>query len=83
MHGARSIIRFADKRDDAMGRWLRALIQRRGKVKGIVALANKLCRIGWHIISTQEAFDMKRAFQPAAGHKAAHYDVGYMSANRT
>ena len=65
LHGARSIVRFADKRDDAMGQWLRALIQRRGKVKAIVALANKLCRIGWHIIRTGEAFDMKQAFQPA------------------
>jgi len=38
---------WAHKRDDALGIWLKHLTDRRGKMKAIVALANKLTRIVW------------------------------------
>lgn len=62
LHGARAVVRYADKRQDKMGIWLRELIIRRGKVKAVVALANKLCRIGWHLLSSGEQFDVNKAF---------------------
>jgi methylmalonyl-CoA mutase N-terminal domain/subunit len=34
--------------------------------RAVVALANKLARISWVIVTTGEPFDMKQAFKPAA-----------------
>lgn len=65
IHGARAVLRFAAKRQDAMGRWLNGLVARRGKVKAIVALANKLGRIAWRLISGDEEFQLSRAFKTA------------------
>jgi len=42
------------------------IIDRQGFNKAVVALANKLTRISWVIVTTGEAFDMKQAFKPAA-----------------
>ena len=64
IHGARAVIRFAENRKDDMGRWLMQLIERRGKKKAIVALANKLTRIAWCILNRQESFDARLAFKP-------------------
>lgn len=65
IHGARAVFRFASKRNDAMGRWLTGLTARRGKVKAIVALANKLGRIAWRMLSSEEEFQVSRAFKAA------------------
>lgn len=65
IHGARAVIRYADKRQDAMGKWLKSLISRRGKVKTIIALANKLARIAWRILTGTNDFNMKQAFRGA------------------
>lgn len=52
VHGARSVIRQAHKKDDTLSRWVVHLVERRGKNKATVALANKLARIAW-VITTQ------------------------------
>lgn len=65
IHGARSVLRYADKRHDALGQWLTALINRRGKNKAVVALANKWVRVAWSIIKHGDEFDMKKAFHAA------------------
>ncbi|WP_028116867.1 IS110 family transposase [Ferrimonas senticii] len=62
IHGARAVLRFADKRDDRLGRWLRRLIERRGKNKATVALANKLARIAWGVLNSKQHFDARLAF---------------------
>mgnify|MGYP001089985535 CR=1 FL=1 len=49
VHGARAVIKHAHKKDDALNRWVVRLIERRGKNKATVALANKLARIAWAI----------------------------------
>lgn len=64
IHGARTMVRWADKRQDALGRWVQQLIARRGKNKAIVALANKLMRIVWAVLTKGEAFDLNKAFRP-------------------
>lgn len=57
IHGARAVLRFAEKRSDHLGQWLRNLIPRRGKHKAVVALANKLARIAWKVVHSGCAFE--------------------------
>lgn len=52
VHGARSVIRCAGDKEDALSRWAMRLVQRRGKNKATVALANKLARIGWAVLTS-------------------------------
>ena len=49
INGARSVVNHGDKKDDALSVWVTRLIERRGKNKATVALANKLARIGWAV----------------------------------
>jgi len=62
IHGARAVVYRYKNRQSPLGRWLDALIARRGVHKAIVALANKLARISWAVLHHQQAFDMKQAF---------------------
>ncbi len=50
VHGARAVARYAKERDDRPSRWVCSLIERRGYNKAVVALANKLARIGWAVV---------------------------------
>lgn len=45
-----SIIRHLDKGTDRLSRWARELVDRRGKQRTAVALANKLARIIWALL---------------------------------
>ena len=63
IHGARSVIRWADKHDHAQSRWIKALVARCGVNKAVVALANKLMRIAWVVLTQQVEFDMRKAFR--------------------
>lgn len=65
IHGARAVLAHVAKRKDRLGTWLSNLIARRGKRKAIVALANKLARIGWSINASGKEFDMSHAFKAA------------------
>lgn len=69
IHGARAVLYWAHRRDDALGRWLLALRERRGSARAIVALANKLARIGWAVLCGEQDFDLERAFRPKASKK--------------
>ena len=64
IHGARATMNWADRRNDAMGRWILALKARRGAARTIVALANKLARIGWAVLRGDKDFDANKAFRP-------------------
>lgn len=50
VHGARALVLRAATRKDALGRWIARLLERRGWNKTIVAVANKLARIGWAVL---------------------------------
>jgi transposase len=63
IHGARSVIRWADKHTHAQSRWIKDLIARRGKNKAVVALANKLMRIVWVVLTQGVEYDMRKAFR--------------------
>jgi len=62
IHGARAVVYRYKNKNNALGRWLNALIARRGMHKAIVALANKMARITWAVLRYQQPFDMSRAF---------------------
>lgn len=62
IHGARAVVFRYKNRQTPLGRWLDALIARRGVHKAIVALANKLARVSWAVLHHQEEFDMNKAF---------------------
>jgi transposase len=63
IHGARTVIQWAHKHDDAQSRWIKAIVARRGKNTAVVALANKLMRIAWVVITQGVEFDMRKAFR--------------------
>jgi transposase len=50
VHGARCVVRLADRKGDRIGRWINKLKATRGVNKATVALANKMARIGWAIL---------------------------------
>lgn len=56
IHGARSVVRHADKKDDTLSRWIRRIKAERGANKAAVALANKLARIGWAILANKSEY---------------------------
>jgi transposase len=51
VHGARSCLLHLNRENHALGRWLSALEARTHRNKAIVALANKLTRIVWAILT--------------------------------
>jgi len=50
IQGAWSVVRHAEHSEDRLSRWARQLIERRGKHKAVVAVANKLARISWSML---------------------------------
>jgi transposase len=57
IHGARSVIRWSRHRNDALSRWARAVVARRGIHKATVAVAHKLARLSWVLLQRQTAFE--------------------------
>jgi transposase len=56
IQGAWSVLRNADKNDDRMSRWAVQLVERRGKHKAVVAVANKMARIMWSMLYHQTEY---------------------------
>lgn len=61
INGARSYLRVAAKKRDRLSRWAVKLAKRVGHNKAVVALANKMARIGWALIRKQGQFDANYA----------------------
>jgi transposase len=56
VHGARAVLPKLTERDTHIGRWLRDLLARQHKNVVVVALANKLTRICWAVLSGDRGF---------------------------
>jgi transposase len=56
IQGAWSVVRNAEKSDDRMSRWAKQLIERRGKHRAVVAVANKMARVMWSMLYHQTEF---------------------------
>jgi transposase len=50
IHGARAVVIQAIKKNDRLSSWLNRLHKERGLNKAVVAMANKMARIGWAIV---------------------------------
>ena len=64
--GATSMVYRADGWDSAVGAWLRDILQRRPARLVTVALANKMARIGWAVMTHKEVYRPKGGVAVAA-----------------
>jgi transposase len=58
VHGARAVLRRANKKTDKHSKWVSDVVSRRGYNKAAVALANKTARIAWSIIREGSNYDV-------------------------
>jgi transposase len=56
MHGARAVVSRARTTTDVTSAWIRQLVTRVGMHKACVAVANKMARIVWALLSTGERY---------------------------
>lgn len=56
VHGARTVVYLMKDRSSRLLRWVDAVIARRGHHKAVVALAHKLTRIVWAMLSRHETY---------------------------
>jgi transposase len=56
VHGARATLRWVRLKTDRRSQWLRGLIERRGRNKAAVALANKNARIAWALLRSAQTY---------------------------
>ena len=61
IHGARAVLRFVERKEDPTSRWATALKARRHANVAIVAMANKIARVAYAVMTTGKPYD------PAAG----------------
>ena len=57
IHGARAALPYLAERQDALGSWLRALLARAHRTVVVVALANKLARIAWAVLTGKSRYE--------------------------
>ena len=57
IHGARAALPHLAARDDALGSWLRTLLARVHRNVAVVALANKLARIAWAVLTGNRRYE--------------------------
>lgn len=65
VHGARAVVRQATRKDDSLSRWINRIHEERGWNKAVVAMANKMARIGWAILRYGNSYQPASA--PSAG----------------
>jgi len=58
VNGARALLSHCEKNDDDFSLWMRALKERRGMNKAAIAVANKLLRIAWAVLSKPGEYDV-------------------------
>jgi transposase len=60
VHGARTTLRWVGCKQDRRSRWARTLLERRGKNRAAVALANKNARLAWVLMTTDQVYQSER-----------------------
>jgi transposase len=56
--GARAMLNAAQAKSDSLSRWARALAERRGYWKAVVAIAAKNARMAWAVLTKGESFKL-------------------------
>lgn len=59
IHGARSVVIQAGNKEDRLSRWINKVKAERGFNKAVVALANKLARIGWAVLAHKTIYEVR------------------------
>lgn len=59
IHGARAVVIQAVHKEDALSCWINRIRATRGFNKAVVALANKLARIGWAVLANNTVYQAK------------------------
>ena len=57
INGARSVVNHAHKKEDALSVWVTRLVEKKGRNKATVALANKLARIAWAVTVSGKPYE--------------------------
>ena len=57
VHGARAVLKVAGRKDDPRSRWVMSVATRRHKNVAAVALANKMARIAWALLTRGGRYD--------------------------
>ena len=57
IHGARAVMRWVERKEDATSRWARALKSRRPTNVAAVAMANKIARMAYAVMHTGKPYD--------------------------
>jgi transposase len=60
IHGARAVVNWCHRKDDPLNNWIRSLLLRMHPCKAIVAVASKLARIAWSVLSGQTEYTPKQ-----------------------
>ncbi|MCL4165143.1 UNVERIFIED_CONTAM: hypothetical protein GTU68_063724 [Idotea baltica] len=60
IHGARTVLNWCANKDDALSLWLNKLLTKKHPCVVIVALANKMARIAWAILTKQENYNVQK-----------------------
>jgi len=60
IHGARSVVKVSARKEDRLSCWVNDLVARRGKNKATVALANKMARIGWAVLTSGQPYQAQK-----------------------
>jgi transposase len=60
VHGARTTIRWVGRKTDRRSQWIRQLVERRGKNRTAVAVANKNARIVWALLTSHQAYELAK-----------------------
>ena len=61
IHGARAYMHRTKGKNEALDKWINTIIVRRGKHKACVALAHKLARIIWAVLTKKKGWESKTA----------------------
>ena len=56
--GARALLNAATGKGDRISQWARALAERRGYWRAVIAIAAKNARMAWAVLRRGEAFEM-------------------------
>lgn len=62
IHGARSVVLYANRKTDNLSMWLNKIKAQSGANVAAVAMANKMARIAWAIIRTNEEY--QKGYKP-------------------
>ena len=58
IHGARATMRWVRLKTDRRSQWIGQLLERRGKNRTAVAVANKNARIVWALLTSQQVYEV-------------------------